>query len=80
MYRSESDSIPHGQYRLDCDFQIGQVKTVDGRSIFGVIWYSGGEAWAWNDYGAALCHARNRAEAAELARTTGMRRSGLRAS
>lgn len=61
MHRSESDRTPYGQFRLDADFQIGEVKTADGKSIFGVIWYAGGEAWAWNDYGTALCHARNSA-------------------
>jgi len=79
MTRSESDRIPYGQFRFDCDFSIGEVKTAAGGSIFGTIWYSGGEAWAWDDYGATLCHARNLAERRELARQTGRTPSGLRA-
>lgn len=78
MFRQQSDSIPYGKFRLDCDFTIGEVKTVDGKSIFGAIWYAGGEAWAWDDYGTALCSARDRAERQELARATGMSRAGLR--
>lgn len=77
MKRNESDLIPHGEYRLDCDFSIGEVKTIEGKSIFGVIWYAGGEAWVWREYGAALCHARDLAERQEVNRKYGMSRSGL---
>ena len=80
MTREQSDLIPYGDFRLDCDFRVGEVKTVDGRSIFGLIWYAGGEAWAWDEYGAALCHARDLAERQELARKTGRTRSGLKVS
>ena len=77
MNRAESDLLPHGQFRLDCDFQIGHVKTVDGESIYGIIWYAGGESWCWTSYGQALCHARDSAERQDIARKTGRARSGL---
>ncbi len=79
MKRDESDAIPYGQHWADVDFRLGEVKTIDGESIYGLIWYAGGEAWAWNDEGAALCNARDTAERQEIRRRHGRTRSGLMA-
>ena len=75
--RKTATIAPHGDHPLDCDFTIGEVKTVDGESIFGVIWYAGGEAWAWQTYDSALRNARETAENIDLARRYGRTRSGL---
>jgi len=30
--------IPYGEYPTDCDYTIGEIKTTDGDSMFGIIW------------------------------------------
>lgn len=78
MNRKWSDAVPHGECEYDCDFQVGRVTTVDGKAIYGVIWYAGGEAWNWSEYGTALCHARCMAERHAIARMSGRSRSGVK--
>lgn len=59
---------PYGDWPTDSDYTIGEVKTIDGDSIYGVIWYAGGESWSWSDYKAALASARDTAARQEVAR------------
>ncbi|CAB4162732.1 hypothetical protein UFOVP785_99 [uncultured Caudovirales phage] len=55
-------ALPYGEHPHDCNFTIGHATYMDKTEAYGIIWYSGGEAWIWPTFDSALASARKQSE------------------